>query len=505
MSSPTEHNARELELLLRAVEGGEFQFILVRLNHLGLIDEVVAALRARFPDRPLQRLALPLPEGQNLAQHFVAQGSGFLVVQGFDRILDDDSARVAFNQRRDRMARVPAAMIACVWDDLDTLRRLQRGLPDVWSIRNLEVELHRMVEARHGDLPSRETDGQVVFASKEERDAEIAYLRQRLAEAGEDAATAHHRIQLHLRLGRIYRAIADYDAAREALEAAKELSEVHGDQEGLANALNSLGLIHDSLGEYEEALKLYEKSLALFLAIGDRSGESAALNNISQIHDARGDYDTALQFLEQSLKIRQEVGDRSGEGVTLNNISQIHAARGDYETALQFLEQSLKIQQEIGDRSGEGTTLNNIGQIRHARGDYETALQFLEQSLKIRQKIGDRNGEGGTLSNIGVIHHARGDYDTALRYLKQSLKIQLEIGDRSGEATTLHNIGSTYSDLGQYETALPHLLRAKALFQRLGSPTLAATEKAIEEVKTQLGEARSQQIIDSLQLEGEDR
>jgi tetratricopeptide (TPR) repeat protein len=383
----------DLRLLKRTLRSEGFRFILIRHNRYSIYQDIAIWIRAQYPKRPV--LELRISEEPNYRQFIDAIktfGRGIILIPDFQMLFRDEDKfhdlRVAFNQRRDLLASLDIAFL-CFVEPTGSLK-IPKLLPDWWSLRSLEV-----VFLRDTSTSDEVATGTSVWAdgiesnpdSSEVKEAEIARLKQQLAEANPD-----NRLLMRYLYGH-------------------------------------LGILYFQLGNYGEALTYLQDSLTIYQQVRDKEGEGTILNNISQIYKARGDYETALTYLHESLRIRQQIGDKSGEGTTLNNISQIYDARGDYETALTYLHQSLRIQQQIGDKRGEGTTLNNISQIYDARGDYETALTYLHQSLRIQQQIGGVAGMATTLHNMGTLVYGQlKEYKQAITYLIQSYQIFTRLG-----------------------------------------------------------------------------
>jgi tetratricopeptide (TPR) repeat protein len=456
LSDRDKTNAFEIDLLIRAVESGEFHFIVVRQNHLSWIGEVENVLRDRFPDRPLSRVKLPLSSEDSISKRVVAQGSGFILIDNFEKILEDDSVRVGFNQRRDLVSGYPVSLIVFIADSAEVARGLQKGIPDFWSIRGLELELLRELETSRGMEMLADEPWIGGSNSKKEKQAEIRRLRKRFKELEGDISSKAY----------------------------------------LADLANQIGTLLYSLGENKKAMKWFELAKDLFIEFGDRKGEGFALNNLGQIYISLEDYDSALSYFEKDLKICQEASDREGERISMNNIGQTYIAKGEYDIALDYLEQSLKISQEIEVSDG-WATLNNIGLIYHAKQDPDTALHYYELSLKISQEIGDREGEGIILANISQIQVAKGDYEIALHYLNQSLKISQEIGDVKIEAISSHNIGAVFVRQQELEKATPFLVKACKLAKKLGKSS-SDSKKLLNVIKSSLGEVRYQEIISQI-------
>ncbi|MEZ4777482.1 MAG: tetratricopeptide repeat protein [Bacteroidia bacterium] len=337
-------------------------------------------------------------------------------------------------------------------------------------------------------------------------------------------------------IGGIYYDQNDYKMALLYMEKSIAIMQEIGDKLNEGTCLNNIGNIYLNQGNYEIADQYLEQGLNLSLEIGDKSGESISLMNLATIKHKMGDYKKALVFFMQSLNISKEIGDKHSEGTVLNSISQIYFDQGDYEIAIKYLQESLQIRREIGDKLGEGLTLGNLGRLFFVLNEDEVGLQYMNESLLIHKKIGAKHGQGAAFDLIAQVYSKRKDFKTALQYLEKSLQINREIGDLTGEATTLNNIGEIlytlidYKKASQYfdqalrinrqtgyklglsatlnnmaviileyqkkpEEALKLFLEAHSTMQKIGSPNIKAPEKYLNQIRTQIGEARFQELI----------
>ncbi len=440
------------------MEPGVFQFIIVRHNHLSWITEVENALHSAYPDRKLSRLKLPLGFRQGLQYKAVAQESGFLLVDNFEKILEDDSARINFNQRRDLLSQYPIALIVFVPDSMEIVRKLQKGIKDFWSIRNLEIELRREGQSIIDFSGGMTVDYSGFGRTKPEKIEEFQRLKLRIADLESDPSTLSYRADMAYSIGRI------------------------------------LG----SIGRFDEAILWHSQALRQAKEINDRRLEAKILNSLAQIHGSRGEEEIALSYSELSLVISQVLGDKSGESNSLNNISRIYRHRGEDSKALQLLEKSLEISKEIEDRPAEGTILNNIAPIYLAQKKADEAMVYLQRSLQIRREINDRAGEAATLNNISQVHVYNGDFESALELLLQSLQIAIELDDQLLVAGSSYNIGWILFEQRKVHEATSYFYKAHVIYTDLGSRNLSKVDLYLHQIQEELGPTRYQEIIDSL-------
>ena len=379
----------EINLIVKVARSERFHFIVVAYDHLSLIGQVKEALKSKYPQRKVTEFKVGSNSNPDLIQQLIAVSSGLVFIDDFELLLKDDGLALGFNQKRDRIAQMPIALVCFVPYDRKLLQECPRKIPDMWSIRSLLAELK-------GYAPTKG----LVFAGDFRG---TPYRNYSLQEKEEEIAALQKRIN--------------------AIER-------NADTEGLyAQLCQNLGGLFYSLGSYTEALESNKVALNIYHEIQDKKGEGEVYNDLGEIDIELADYDTALRYLEQSLAIRQQIGDRSGEGTTLNNISQIHKVRGDYDTAMRYLEQSLAIQQQIGDRSGLCSTLHNLATIYlDQKEDVEKYLEYEVLAYQTAQEIGDVNAVfqvgwylGGTLCKLGTV-------EQGLRILENVYQIGLQSG-----------------------------------------------------------------------------
>ncbi len=218
----------------------------------------------------------------------------------------------------------------------------------------------------------------------------------------------------------------DYAQCQELAWQAREFAAQLGDQQGIANSLNSLGLIAYFQGEYATAHDYQRKSLAIGQAIDDQPGIANTLMHLGNIALHQSDDTAALDYQQQSLTICQALGDQRGIAANLGNLGMIVAGQGDHIAARDYHQRSLAIFEAIGDQQGIANSLSNLGFVAYDQRDYAAARDYHQQSLTIIQTIGDQWGIANALINLSFVHlHLRSEQ--AQPSLHRSLAIAQDI------------------------------------------------------------------------------
>lgn len=477
MSDKTSNYIEETTPLFRLLRTEAFRFVIVRYNHYSLVNQLKEDLKLFFPDRPSVTIDGRKTDYRSLVDSYYKTASGFFFIENFDEILANPQIYTGLNQRRDKLASYPIALIVFVSSSTDELfaRQIMEKMPDLWSFRSLllDLKVENLQTVPSEDLKSfikleqsNLRDNTLWESTGKEKEKELDRLLNRVSEV--PGTEINLLKNVYLQIATLYEDLSRPDEALTFYKKLEKLQIQTRDKFGESITLNNISQVYHDKGDFDDALKYLERSLTITQKIGDRQGEGVTLNDISQVYDAKGEYDSALKYLKRSLTIAQEIGDKRGEGIALNNISQIYDANGDYDKALGYLERSLTIMQEIGDKRSEGTTLTNISKVYDVRSDYNSALRYLVLSLTIMREIGDKRSEGTTLNNISKVYHNRGDLDTSLEYLKRSLTLFNEIGDKQGLITPYFNMGQLLLEKGDKKQGNDYIILAGYMATNLG-------------------------------------
>jgi len=103
-------------------------------------------------------------------------------------------------------------------------------------------------------------------------------------------------------------------SAREHLETALTMAELHNDSPVLAECLHELGRVSYLERNFESAHAYFLRSVEVYRQRGDRRGESAVLNSLGNNYYLCGDLQQAEDYYRSALKIIGDVGDRRVEG-----------------------------------------------------------------------------------------------------------------------------------------------------------------------------------------------
>lgn len=274
--------------------------------------------------------------------------------------------------------------------------------------------------------------------------------------------------EAYLKKYRLYRALSQFEKAREAAQDALQLMGKVGSRLGEVKALTCLGTAYLEMSQLDRALACYEKAIGISYKEGFTDREAILLNDIALIHRMRGDHAKALEYYDQALSLRKKLGDRAGEAAVILNLGALFWHWGRLGEAGLHWEQAKDLLHELGERRKEAGVLSNLGSAYRVQGQLERALSCYQQAYNTRKAMKDHKGEVLTLNNIGLVHGNLGLYDKALDYYEQAYAISREIQDLRGQAIGLNNLGAIHRILGNYIVALEKLEAAYWLYKKIG-------------------------------------
>jgi CHAT domain-containing protein/Tfp pilus assembly protein PilF len=340
-------------------------------------------------------------------------------------------------------------------------------------------DAERAIQLALPDVATAELAGALLAIGDQAR-LDSEYRRAALAfQAAEDAA---RRAGAEAELGRALNGKADslgratdLDRAMAAAEESIRFHEARRDENGLAEAWNTVANVHFYRGDYPQTLEAAKRVRELWTRSGNRRGVGRVLNNTGNIHKARGNLEEAAACFEEALRILEELGDQRSASVVLNNIALVHSLRGDYPRALEVLQRTLALAETLGDRNGVAKNLDSLGNVYREQGAYSRALDAFIRSLEIRRSIGDQYAVAESENNIGLVHFSQGDYGLAIDAFKRGLRVSRQVGAVRGLAPeALFNVGAAAWRLGEKERALANLRESLALSERDGLRSISA-------------------------------
>jgi tetratricopeptide (TPR) repeat protein len=155
------------------------------------------------------------------------------------------------------------------------------------------------------------------------------------------------RAEILRRRSRCFRRQRDYEAAREDLERALELSEGLDDARAVARVYFQASLVADRQGHWVLARRYAEQAKAQFEELADRATVGRLLNNLGAFNFLLGKPEEAIEQLNESFKVLLEYGSGTDAARAVSSLAQVRLRTGEVERAEEEARQALKL---LGDR-----------------------------------------------------------------------------------------------------------------------------------------------------------
>ena len=511
---------REMKLLLRSLQPEIFRLIFVQHNHRQVVEEVLQQLHATYPDRSVNILRIANQDYRGLTTAIYRQERGILVIEDFQEILKKPDIFVGFNQRRDKIAQYPLALICFVPTGNEILRACMKKVPDLWSFRNLVIELIQepvedtMTLAPVSPEPEISTLGGRTIQGKEK---ELNRLISRLEELqGEPDSAA----LINTYYPQILQLLLDTGAYQRGLEYAEQFvkatQEDHSNQHPsttYSDALAWKAKFCSRLGLFVEAKDLLEKALSLDISNYSEKHPSVGLrqNDLALVYQDLGQYKQAKALFETVLTsaVDNYGDDQSSIAALQANLGLVYKDLGQYEQAKELLEKSLAyILQNYKEEDYDTVVAlgqSNLAGIYHDLGKYEEAQDLLEKALASDlHNYGEHHPTvARRQSKLAMVYRDLGRYDEACDLLEKAL------------LSDLHNYGENHpaiavrrSDLAVVNQNLGNYQQAKSLLEEAlmidianfgeDHPTVARDRSNLALIYRDLGEyERAQELLEA--------
>lgn len=250
-------------------------------------------------------------------------------------------------------------------------------------------------------------------------------------------------------------------------------SEYH---EKIARILVYLGNFYRALGDYEKAKNLLEQSLVMYKKKPNFVRNAKALGYLGAVYRDLGEYKKSKVLLEQSLEIYEKYShNHIGHGWILTHLANVCIIIGDYEKAKNLLEKSLIIyKKQSEDYVGVSWVLNYLGTLQKVSGNYQEAHKLINQSLSIIRKYfsDDHIFVASAQFSLASVYIEMGDYKNAKNLLEKCLIVyEKNYGINHIEtARVLRALGEAYNIEGDMETSEDLLNKSLLIFQQKKYP-----------------------------------
>lgn len=241
--------------------------------------------------------------------------------------------------------------------------------------------------------------------------------------AAQHAGDETTELDLHIRLGMIYRRMDEYALAQQHLDRALALARVHEDGRRVADTLFHLGSVIWSQGDIRKTHEYVQEAVDICRRLGLRDQVAVqAYHGLGEINFLMGIYQEAADYFAESLQLARETGDKGYEAENLYMLGSTNSwlLGAYYEKALEYVQQAIAIsrpaQMDWHTAPIHFVTAKVLGSL----GRYDEALVHAHEANAITERIGARYFQTIALDTIGELYREIGMLDKAEAYHNQA-------------------------------------------------------------------------------------
>jgi DNA-binding SARP family transcriptional activator/Tfp pilus assembly protein PilF len=218
-------------------------------------------------------------------------------------------------------------------------------------------------------------------------------------------------------------------------------------------------------GEWREALAAFGR------AVG-QSGrlDAATAWRMGVVHGTRGAYGDAL-----AIYARAEVdGTQPADEALLEAwIASAHSHRGDVEASRVAAEKAVALAIACDDPRAMAAAHTAMGQLHELENDPSQASSDYAAALTAAERAGDALQVARIRNARGALELERGQFEVALEILDEAVRHADTVGFSAFHARALVNRGRAKQGIGRFEEAMADYTAARAIYERIGSPSVA--------------------------------
>ena len=220
---------------------------------------------------------------------------------------------------------------------------------------------------------------------------------------------------------RCYRRQSDWEAARNDVEEALELSERLGDGEALAHGYFQASIIAERKGQWVLARSYAERARELYEEQEDRLNVGRLLNNLGGLTFLLGDPERAVELLKEAFAVALEVGSKPDAAQAVSSLAQVHLRESRPELAEEQARVALSLLEGRVDFLDEqGNAQLVLGRALLEQGRLDESEQALAASEAAFEQLSSRSHRAAAWTAQAEVSMRRGDKDTALNLYRRA-------------------------------------------------------------------------------------
>lgn len=215
----------------------------------------------------------------------------------------------------------------------------------------------------------------------------------------------------------------------------------------------------------------------------NRHYAACVLNHYGSALRKMRQFDDAIEAFRRAAKVAEEAGNDGVANAALSNMGNVYLDQGrDVDEVVEIYWKDVQACRESDppNRRGEAIALSNIGGALGKAERYAEALSPLRDAIAISRDLNDKPHIASTGKNLGAVLGRLGRTENNQTYLEEAIEVLQEAaeiyserGNVSGWADIANNLGQTQCQIRRFAEGIPNLEAALDYFEESGQSELA--------------------------------
>ncbi|HKS23470.1 MAG TPA: CHAT domain-containing tetratricopeptide repeat protein [Thermoanaerobaculia bacterium] len=298
--------------------------------------------------------------------------------------------------------------------------------------------------------------------------AALLLILPAVAAAQESPADLMKTAKAHYDANRFKEALAAYEKARAAAEAA-------GDAVIAARAKLGLAGLKTLYGQFDDGIALAREAQATFEKAGDANGLAGAFLHMGNLHIGQGKFAVAADDYRQCAAVPE-----SGRtAFCLERVGQCQESLGQYREAMATFREAIAAAIASKKPIVHAEALAGMADVYMNEGNTDLAVYYDQKAIEMFRELGSTAMVASTRNNLGVAYNLMGRGDRALECYRENLALMETLGYTRGINMSKMNIAAVLLRLGRHEEAAPVLRELLPAYEKTDDPDSRANVRRL--------------------------
>jgi tetratricopeptide (TPR) repeat protein len=256
-----------------------------------------------------------------------------------------------------------------------------------------------------------------------------------------------------LRMGTVYRRLADARRAEESYQRAESLYSALSNVEGLTEVAYQRSVLANQSGRLDEARSLLTRALAMAEAGGSQHQRIKILLQLHSVCYRQGNTEEALRYATEGLESARRHGLPDLITRALTELGTNAQIRGDAREAVRYLADAIESARRHRGLNSEARARFQLASVRTDLGETEAAFDDVAKALAYYQSGGYRSQTASCTILLTRLKRKKGDFAGALRSAQDELAAARAAGNGIQEGYALGEIGRALLEQERYGEA----------------------------------------------------